>query len=77
MAWTESPNLKVASGSTLLGSDTVTFAIAVSYSFSKNIDITASYSAFSNDDFVHTTTKTTKVNAEPTSTWAIGIDYKF
>ena len=77
VAWTESPNLIVASGSTLLGSDTVTFAIPVSYRYSKNIDITASYSSVSNDDFVHSTTKTTKANSEPTSTLAIGIDYKF
>lgn len=77
VAWTESPNLKVASGSTLLGSDTLAFAIPVSYSYSKNVDIVASYSSVSNDDFVDSTTKTNKANSEPTSTWAIGIDYKF
>jgi hypothetical protein len=47
-------------GNSFNGNDTVTFSIPVSYSYSENIDITASFSAVNNDDFIHTTTSTTQ-----------------
>jgi hypothetical protein len=75
ISWTESPNVNSSSNS-FKGNDTVTFSIPVSYSYSENIDITASFGAVNNDDFIHTTTSTTKVTTEST-TWGIGIDYKF
>jgi len=75
ISWTESPNVNSSSNS-FKGNDTVTFSIPVSYSYSENIDITASFGAVNNDDFIHTTTSTTKITTEST-TWGIGIDYKF
>ena len=61
---------------TFNGNDTVAYLIPVSYSYSEHIDITASFSAINNDDFVSSTTSTVKVKSESTS-WGIGIDYKF
>ena len=75
ISWTESPNIK-SSLNTYNGNDTVAYSIPVSYSYSDNIDITASFSAINNDDFTNTTTSTEKVTSESTS-WGIGIDYKF
>jgi hypothetical protein len=76
VSWAETPSIKSNSGNTYNGNDTVTFSIPVSYSYSENIDITASFSAINNDDFVNSTTSTTKITTESTS-WGIGIDYKF
>ena len=76
VSWAETPSLKSSDGDTYSGNDTLTFSIPVSYSYSDNIDIIASFSAVNNDDFVHSTTNTTKVTTESTS-WGIGIDYKF
>lgn len=75
ISWTESPNIN-SSSNTYNGKDTASYSIPVSYSYSDNIDITASFSAINNDDFVHSTTSTEKVKSEST-TWGIGIDYKF
>ena len=75
ISWTDSPNIKSTSN-TYNGKDTVAYSIPVSYSYSEKIDITASFSAINNDDFVHSTTSTSKVTLESTS-WGIGIDYKF
>ena len=76
VSWAETPSLKTSGGDTYNGNDTLTFSIPVSYSYSENIDITVSFSAINNDDFVHSTESTTKVTTESTS-WGIGIDYKF
>jgi len=76
VSWAETPSLKSNSGNNYNGNDTLTFSIPVSYSYSENIDITASFGAVNNDDFIHSTTSTTKVSTEST-TWGIGIDYKF
>lgn len=75
-SWTESPSLKTSGGDTYNGNDTMTFSIPVSYSYSNNIDITASFSAVNNDDFINASTSAEKVVSESTS-WGIGIDYKF
>jgi len=75
ISWTKSPNIK-SSSNTYNGNDTVTYSIPVSYSYSDSIDITASFSAINNDDFTNTTTSTEKVTSE-SSSWGIGIDYKF
>ena len=76
ISWSETPTLKASINETFNGKDMVTYSIPVSYSYSDNIDITASFSAINNDDFVHSTTSTEKVKSEST-TWGIGIDYKF
>jgi hypothetical protein len=77
VAWAETPSLKTSGGDTYNGNDTVTFSIPVSYSYSQNIDITASFSAINNDDFTRTQgTRWEKVKSESTS-WGLGIDYKF
>ena len=75
-SWTESPSLKTSGGDTYNGNDTMTFSIPVSYSYSNNIDITASFNAVNNDDFINASTSAEKVVSESTS-WGIGIDYKF
>ena len=75
VSWSKSPDLK-NSTETFKGKDLLTFSIPVSYSYSDKIDITASYNAIDNDDSPHKTTSTTKVKSE-TSSWGIGIDYKF
>jgi hypothetical protein len=77
VAWAESPSVKTSDGDTFNGNDTLTFSIPVSYSYSQNIDITASFSSINNDDFTRTQgADWAKVKSESTS-WGIGIDYKF
>jgi hypothetical protein len=74
-SWSESPDIKGNAG-TYKGNDTISYSIPVSYSYSDKIDITASFNGVNHDDFPLATTSTTKVKLESTS-WGIGIDYKF
>jgi hypothetical protein len=76
VSWSESPSIKGPTAGTYKSSDSVSFIIPVSYSYSDKIDITASYRSIDNDDAPNKTTPTSKVKTE-TSSWGIGIDYKF
>ena len=76
--WSETPNLKTTSD-TYVGKDTLSFNIPISYTYSDRLDITASFSAINNDDFAHsanTSTSFRNVKSE-SSSWGLGIDYKF
>jgi hypothetical protein len=74
-SWSKSPDLKTST-ETFKGKDLLTFSIPVSLSYWDKIDITASYNTIDNDDSPNSSTATTKVKSE-TSSWGIGIDYKF
>ena len=74
VSWSDSPSPKTNDGTDHVGKDSLTYSIPVSYSYSDNIDITASFSAINNDEFV--SSGNTKVTSESTS-WGLGINYKF
>jgi len=75
ISFSKNPDLKLTNAS-FNGNDLISYHLPVAYSYSENIDITASYRICDNDAFVNSTTNTSKTEVNRSS-WGIGIDYKF